>query len=348
MAITSPVYATREDVKNAIDSRDSARNNSQIDRAVEAGSRAVESLLHRVFYPTTTTKYFDWPNESRAVSWRLWLDQNELVSVSSLISGTTAIVPADYFLEPVSYGPPFDRIEIDLASTASFSSGDTYQRSIAVTGVFGYDNVTSPAGALTAAGINSSVTSITCTDASQIGVGSLITIDSEKMLVTEKTMVATGLSLVGSSTLSMADNIVVTTDGTKFAIGEVILMGSERALIVDISGNNLIVKRAWDGTVLATHSGSALSALRTLAVVRAAQGTTAASHLASAAISVQIYPSLVRSLTIAQAVSSYSGETSGYVGGGSEGNSTNLGGGLAGIQKQAYDLYGRKARVRAV
>jgi hypothetical protein len=88
-------YCTREDVKSSLDSKESARNNGQVDRAIESASRAVEGLTHRRFYPETDTRYFDWPNAQYARPWRLWLDQHELVSVATLSSGGTTIAASD-------------------------------------------------------------------------------------------------------------------------------------------------------------------------------------------------------------------------------------------------------------
>lgn len=127
-------YATRESVKDALDVKETARNNSQIDRCIEAASRSVEGQLHRKFYPYTSTRYFPWPvRDSGAFS--LYFDEHELVSVSTFLSGGTTITSDDYFLEPVNSGPPYKWVEIDLSSSAFFDSGDTYQRSIAITGV---------------------------------------------------------------------------------------------------------------------------------------------------------------------------------------------------------------------
>lgn len=61
MTISTPCYATREEVKSALDIKQTARNNDQVDRAIDSASRAVEGLLHRVFYPTFDTRYVDWP-----------------------------------------------------------------------------------------------------------------------------------------------------------------------------------------------------------------------------------------------------------------------------------------------
>jgi hypothetical protein len=46
----------------------------------------------------------------------------------------------DYLLEPVNYGPPFNRVEINIGRNASFGGGDTYQRDIQIAGLWGYRN----------------------------------------------------------------------------------------------------------------------------------------------------------------------------------------------------------------
>ena len=99
---TLPWYVTREDLRFAIASQDSARNNKQLDRALESASRAVEDLCRRAFYPTVATRYKDWPTKESPTSWRLWLDKDELISVTSLTAGGTTISSSDYFLEPIN------------------------------------------------------------------------------------------------------------------------------------------------------------------------------------------------------------------------------------------------------
>ena len=149
--MTTPWYATREDVQRALDSKLTARNNAQIDRALESASRDVDALCHRRFYPETDTRSWDWPGQQYALPWRLWLDDNELISVTALTSGGTTIAASDYFLEPNRGGPPYNRLEIDLDSTAGFGGGNTHQRAITVTGLFGYANDETSVGTLTAA-----------------------------------------------------------------------------------------------------------------------------------------------------------------------------------------------------
>ncbi|MFI1728186.1 hypothetical protein ACH40E_02885 [Streptomyces acidicola] len=350
-------YATREDVMRALDSKETARNARQIDRALESASRGVEALCHRTFAPTTATKSFDWPGPQYARPWRLWLDANEVISVTTLTSGGTTIASGDYFLEPDAYGPPYNRIEIDLGSSAAFTSRDTYQRAITVTGLFGYRNDETAAGTLTAAVNSATVTTLSVNAAASalLGAGSVLRIDSERLLVTARAMADTGQNLGGSGLTAQANSVTVAVgDGTQFAMDETILIDSERMLVVDIAGNQLTVIRAWDGSVLAAHpNGANIYAPRTLTVTRGALGTIPATHANSATVTRWDPPGPIRDLTIAETINRLTNERAGYArtrrtGDGNSSDQAKTARDLPGLREQAYNSHGRKARTRAV
>lgn len=351
--MTSVWYATREDVKRALDVNETARSNAQVDRALDSASRTVEGILHRTFFPLAATKYFDWPNPQMARPWRLWLDHNDLISVATLVSGGQTIPSGDYFLEPANDGPPYTHIEIDLSSHSAFGGGTTHQRSIVVTGLWGYSADTAPAGALAGA-LDASETGVDVTDASVIGVGQIIAVDDERMIVTGKAMLDTGVNIDAADSLTASAADVSITASTTTAIpvvDEVILIGSERMLVVDAAGAVLTVKRAWDGSVLAAHAASAdIYALRALTVERGALGTTAAGHSAAAAITKHVVPGLVKDLTVALALNQVLQEGAGYarVAGSGDNQREFTGRGVAAIEADCYARYGRKARSRAV
>ena len=54
-------YCTREDVKRALDVKETVQSNGQIDRRIAASTDSIEGLCHRRFYPWTGTRYLDWP-----------------------------------------------------------------------------------------------------------------------------------------------------------------------------------------------------------------------------------------------------------------------------------------------
>lgn len=344
---TLPWYVTREDLRFAIASQDSARNNKQLDRALESASRAVEDLCRRAFYPTVATRYKDWPTKESPTSWRLWLDKDELISVTSLTAGGTTISSSDYFLEPINDGPPYNRIEIDLDSSVAFESGNTHQRNVSITGVFGYDNNTVTAGTLGAAIATTSATTCEVSDSSLVGIGSLLTIDSEKVIVTGKSWLDSTQNIGGSLTASAANVSVAVTTGSAYHEDEIILVDSERMRIESISGNTLTVKRAWDGSVLAAHTtGADIYAPRTLTIVRGVLGTTAATHLISVAVTAQSYPGQVRALCLAEALNTLEQETSAYARtiGSGENERNASGAGIEKLRKSVKIKYGRRLR----
>lgn len=348
--MTSVWYCSRETVQRATDSKETARNTGQIDRAIETASRAIEALTLRQFYPTTATRYFDWPRGSRP--WRLWLDRDELISVTALVAGGTTIAAADYFLEPANTGPPYTHVEIDLASTAVFSAGDTHQRAIAVTGVFGHSADQETVGSLSAElGATAGATAAVTWTVPDVGVGNILRIDDERMIVTARTMVDTTQNLGGDLTASMGDVTVAVTTGTAFAADAILRIDSERMLVVDVAGNDLTVKRAWDGTVLAAHTGTVdIYALTGVTLSRAQLGTTIAVHASAASITRHVPPAQVTNLCVAEAINTLGQEAGGYartVGSG-EGQRDAGGAGLEGLRADVRRSFGRRTRVGAV
>lgn len=351
-----PVYATREDVQRALDSKLTARNARQIDRALQSASRAIDNdLCHRRFYPELATRYFDWPDSQQRPSWRLWLDDSELITLTSITSGGTTIATSDVVLEPNRFGPPYNRIETNLGTSAAWSSGDTHQQAIAITGLWGYRNTETAVGALAEA-LDDSETAVNVDAAAstELGVGSVLRVDSERFLVTGRQMLDTGQNVGGSGLTAQANSVTVAVaDGTAFAVDEVLLVDSERLLVVDIAGNNLTVQRAWDGSVLAAHTaGVDIYAARTLTVQRGALGTTADTHADTASISRWDPPGLVRDLTIAEAMNRVLQEQAGYVrtsktSGGSKSTAVEALS-LDSLRQQVYDAHGRKLRMRSV
>jgi hypothetical protein len=341
--VALPVYCTVEDVKRALDSKDSARNDAQLWRAVNSASRLIENACHRWFYPVARTAYFEWPSVNYRIPWRLWLDENELVSLTSVTAGGVAISTARVFLEPTNVGPPYSALEIDRSTSSAFASGSTPQRAIAVTGTFGYTNDTETVGTLSVALTTTAATTAYVVNSSLIGTGDTLLIDSERMLVTKRNFTSAGQTLQTPITASMADVTLAVTTGSSFAIGETLLLDSERMLVVDIAGNNLTVKRAWDGSVLAAHTGSTIYAPWQLTVVRGITGTTAATHLISSVVYRQVVPPPIRDLAIAMATDQFLQESSGYSRTVSSGDGARpaTGAGLAAFRASVVAQYGR-------
>ncbi len=148
-----------------------------------------------------------------------------------------------------------------------------------------------------------------------------------------------------------SDEAITGISAGTIAVGEMILVDAERMLVVDVAGTTLTVKRAWDGSTLASHNaGVDIYAPRTLNVTRGALGTVAATHNLAAAVQQHVVPALVRDLNVAEAINQLQQETSGYARVIGEGENAREGTGrsLFDLRRDTITAYGRQARSRAV
>uniref|UniRef100_A0A6M3XQC0 Putative tail protein n=1 Tax=viral metagenome TaxID=1070528 RepID=A0A6M3XQC0_9ZZZZ len=346
---------TREAVKRT----GSINGDSQdaiIDRIIEAQSRQIDRVTRRFFIPRTETRLYRWPpilsfgRYSRSIV--LWLDQ-DLLSVTTLQTkaqdaSPTTIAATDYFTEPNNLGPPYDRIEIDQSSDAAWESGDTPQRSISVTGSWGYGNDTRSAGTVSSGlASDAAATSMVCSDSSLIGVGNTLLIGTEQIFVKDKINAALAAILIDGALTATQSQVTVTVDtGHGLVAGEVIMVGSERMYIEAVSTNDLTVVRAYDGSVLAAHANdTTVHVFRTLTIERGINGTTAAVHANAAAISVYEPPFDIVDWCVAEVLAAYAQHSAhwGRVAGTGEGAREFATRSLGGVRK---DMIGRYQRLR--
>lgn len=312
-------YTTRESVKRAV-RLNGNENDEAVDRLIEAASRDVDNMTRRWFIPRTQTRLFRWPGVYGRGD-TLWLDA-DLISVTTLQtkaqdSSPTTVSSSDYFLEPENSAPPYNRIEIDSSSTASFESGDTSQRSISVAGSWGFSNDTVSVGTV-ASGLSSDATATEMVASnssliSGIGVGDTLLIESEQLFVTEKTSAALGSVLInGALTANKSENITIDS-GHGIAVGEVILLDSEEIFVRSSGTTTLGVERAFNGTALAAHDDdTAVHIFRTLTVTRGVNGTTGAVHANATAISAYRAPGPIRELTQALTIAGVTQEAAAW------------------------------------
>ncbi len=349
-------YTTVEAVKAAIGIAGPSLD-TLIGGYIEDGSEDVERFLGRRFIPQTAVKYFRWPQPvGGALSLRF--PDEDLIAVTQLQaaaqdSSPTTIDSDDYFVEPVNSGPPYNRIEIDLSSSAAFASGDTPQRSIAVTGRWGYGEDTKAAGAVVGA-VDASQLTLVITDSSLIAVGDTIKIApgaaapsgslAEALFVSAKALLTAGTTLNDTLTADQNDVTVTVVDGTKIKQGEVLTFDSERMLAESISSNNVTVERAVDGSILAAHSsGITVYAQRTLTVARAVNGTTATVHDTATTIAKYAPPADIREYVLAHAITNQHQDATNRTGvaGGDQGTVETRGFSIWAMKKELIENYGR-------
>lgn len=357
MTVHLPAYCTREEVQYAIDMKPSDVDYPRIDRAIVQARESVDYLCHRRFYNVIETHEWDYPNYQRAYPWRIWLDEAELadvtVNVPVVTSGGTVIPAADIMWRTGgswNYGPPYSAIELDRSTNAAFGVGQTPQQDVKITGTFGYWTKTFASGTITANITDTVGTTVSVSNSTSPGVGDIITIDSENMLVQDRAFTdTTDTQSSGCTTAAASDNALTPSGGTFYA-GEVLLLDSEQMLVKSVSGSVLTVKRAYNGTVLATHSSAKIYAPRSLTVTRGDFGTTAATHTSGATVNVNEIPALVKELAIGEALNILLQETSGFarqVGEPPAGHPA-TGGSLPDLRAQVVARYGRKNRKRVI
>jgi hypothetical protein len=356
MAVYNACYSTREEVLRALDVQPTQIDYLRVDRAAENAREVIDALTHRRFFNTIETRYYDWPNYQYAYPWRIWFDSSELadttVNVPVVESGGQVIPASQIFWGPWNYSPPYTYIELNRSTSAAFGVSSTPQQDVSITGTYGYWTKTFSGGSLAVAVSSTTATTSTVSSGVNPGVGDVITVDSESMLVMDRNWTDTTYAQSGSgcSTASNADNVLTTTGGT-FYTGEILMLDAEQMLIMTVNtSGTLIVKRGWNGTVLTTHSSSEIYAGRLLTLSRGFGGTTAATHLINATINISQIPAAVKTLAIAEAANAILQETSGYSHEvGEQGASMAITGGqLDDLRDQVVQKYGRKSRRRVI
>jgi hypothetical protein len=282
----------------------------------------------------------------------VWLGgQSELISVSAVSAGGVSIPTSSVLLYP-TYGPPFTRLELDHAGTASFSTAGTPQQAISVTGVFGGAPIDERAVATLVEGLDDSETDIDVDSAASVGPGALLRCGTERMLVTESSALDTGVNLAGD--IAAQKNAVAVPLSTTVGAPrtrEVIAIGGERMLVTDVIGTTAYVQRGYDGTPTAAHTtGADIYAYRTLTVDRGVLGTTATTHLTAAPLLRWLPPSPVEGLAVAETLNQLEQERSAYarvIGTGDQ-QRESRGAGLKEKREDVRKSFGRRVRMGAV
>jgi hypothetical protein len=153
---------------------------------LDEASRSFERDTQRRFFPLVGVNMYRWPSFQIGATWSLWVEE-DLLSVTTLqvmATGQNAspLTLTHLFLEPQQWGPPYNRIEVDLSYGDVYQSGPTPQRSVSVTGQWGYSNATVSAGAETGL-TTATATTLTASVPSLIDTGDVLLVDTEALYV---------------------------------------------------------------------------------------------------------------------------------------------------------------------
>jgi hypothetical protein len=327
-----------------------------VDRANESAADNIDGMMGRRFYCVIENNKWDWPNFQFAYPWRLWFDRSEIADIANpapvVNSGGVVISNNDILYGPWRDAPPYRNMELNRAHNAAFGNGPTPQQEISITALFGFWNRQAVAGTLALAISSTSITTATVSNGATPGVGDVLIVDSERMLVQDRSYVTSGQTQQGTgcSTAQNSDNALAVTDGTKFSPFETVVLDQERMFVYQIIGNVLTVKRGYDGTVLATHEAATVYSARQLTVTRGDFGTTAATHSQNVSVSSQLVPPLIRDLALAEASVQAAQELGLYsdTQGESGATTSGLGASLADKWEEAEVRYSRQIRTRVI
>jgi len=343
-------YVTREDVKRTL-RVDGDDRNAVIDEKCGSASDLAEQITNRRFIPVTELRYYNWPQRDGSAR-SLFLDADLLATTAITHKGDSAEALSNTILEPDNLGPPYHRVDIDRNSTDFFEAdASTSQRSVRVTGRWAYSEDSEAAGTVDGSELASDATAVTfvCSNGALIDVLDTILVESESLLVTERTFAALGSVLIndGSVTASRTNKTITLDASHGVLAGETMRLDDEEMLVRVVATNDVHVDRAINGTDLAAHSNdTAVHVSRTLTVARGANGTTAATHADTTAISRYYPPRDVRAFVRARAIFEYTQELGGWTGqiGGGDGASESRENLLQKMEERLRKHYRRTAR----
>jgi hypothetical protein len=326
-------YVSLQDVKDAYSIK-TAKDDIKIQRAINAASDEVESMLHRKFYPEIATHYFSGDDFYVSDSGELVLNYYDILNVTNLIVNGSVVSSEDYFLTD----EPMDSNDFpsDFTSLGRFDE-------VVITGVYGYSNRTVLETTLVSDITEFSI-SLTITNSSNLSPGNTIKLGNEFLKLGARTQTDTGQTLQTALNSNTNDQMVAVTDSSDFNVGEFILIEAEKMRITDIAGNSLIVTRAVDGSTLAAHTtGKMIYSPRTFKVTRGILGTIAVAHTAGTEVYRFTPPGLIQSLTMAETMNILAQQDAAYgrVIGSGESQREAGGRGLNDIRKQAMTAYRR-------
>ena len=284
-------------------------------RMYQAIREASDYLQKRIgwFVPVTQTLKFNGRGRSL-------LYVPPLLGISSIANDDTTLTAADYILKPDNgfwTNGPYTQILVD--PDASLLSCWVYEDDgIEISGTWGKYSLTAETGTTVqdTTQQSASQTTLKVGDGSKVSPGMVLLIGSEQQLVTGWSDPTENITLLAGA-IAASDETITVDDGSLFSKGEIIRIGFEQMLVKDKRTNQLYVVRGWNNTGRVIHAdNSEVDVYRTLTVERGVNGTTAAVHATTTAVSRYLVPDdlgmlakEIATLLVNKAKSGYQGRT---------------------------------------
>lgn len=253
---------------------------------IRAASDWIDKKLGQ-FIPVTETRYYDGTGRLH-----LWIDPL-LSSAPTIIDDGDTLEADDYLLYPRNRhweNGPYTRVTIDPDAT-TISIWTREHDSVSIAGEWGKYTESVSTGATVSTQQAADATTLAVSDGSLISIGAVLLIGSEQELVTARSGTGTDSTVtLGAEATKDAETLTLSS-GEGLYSGEILRVENEQIRLKRVEGTTALVDRAWNETLRVAHaSGKKVYVYRTFEVKRAVNGTTAAIHAATTAISKYIPP----------------------------------------------------------
>lgn len=271
-----------------------------------AASEFIERRARGAFIPTLGTRTYNGDGDESLLV-------DPLLEITAITVDDVAYAVRDVVAQPLNrLWPSGPAMRLQAAPMGALANMPYGTANIVVTGKWGlYDGREQLAATVVAIDALSNVLHVS--SGSEITPGCVLLIGDEQMVVIATLSATESGATLGGMIDDQVEEITLSLAG-KVSIGEVIQLGFEQAMVLDIAGTSLSVQRGWRQTKRVEHAvGTPVMVQRTYAVERGINGTLAAAHV-GAAISRVVAPDDIEylarqmaTLMIRKAESGYSG-----------------------------------------
>ena len=282
-------------------------------KEIQAASRTILQEIGE-FIPVSETRKFRGNQATGGVS-RLFVPP--LLGLTGLIvNDDTNLAATDYILQPGERhwrNGPYSEIDVD-PDAANLSAWSTEQDSVEIPGRWGLYEETEVTGAILGDAQTDSGTVLQVSDSSKLSPGAVPLVGTEQELITGYAAPIAAVTTLNGA-IDATQETILLTNGALVNVDEILRIGLEQMRILDISTHTCYVQRHWNKTFSAAHTtGANVDVYRKFNVIRGVNGTTAAAHLISAAVSRYIVPADVLFLCKEIAILMLNKATTGYAG----------------------------------
>jgi len=256
-------------------------------REIQAASQTILQEIGN-FVPISETRYFMGNGGVRLFIPAL------LALTGSIVNEDTTLAANDFIYQPDGrhwLNGPYSWLEVNAEDATNLGAWYPERDGVEIPARWGLYEETEDSGAtMGAAQTTTTETGLQVSTAAKLSPGAVVLIGTEQQLITGYNTPVTAITTL-NGTIDATQETIILTNGALVNIGEIIRIGVEQMRVLDIATHTMYVQRHWNKTLGAAHStGANVDVYRKFIVTRGVNGTTAAAHLISTAISRYLVP----------------------------------------------------------